>query len=81
MRPRRFKSANKVFRLEGGNEDNDLWVRQGSDHEGYATIISVWQPTEEERRAIAEGANIELCVWTRRTPPVSIIVTSEELGK
>jgi hypothetical protein len=27
-------------------------------------ILSVWKPTDEERKQIAEGANIELSVWT-----------------
>lgn len=27
-------------------------------------VVSVWEPTDEERKQIAEGANISLSVWT-----------------
>lgn len=80
MKPRRTPSSNAVFRLEGGNEDNDLWVRRGIE-DGEHTISSVWEISEDERRAIAEGSNIELCVWGDATPPVSLGVTDEPLGR
>lgn len=81
MGPRRTPTSNRVFLLEGGNEDNDLWVRTGVDSSGHATIASVWELTDEEREAIANGANIELMVWGLGTPPVSLAVTHERLGK
>lgn len=80
MRPRRTPTSNKVFRLPGGTEDNDLWVHAHHD-DGNVVIDSVWEPTEEEREQIAEGANIELRVWTAITPPVSLAITNEPLGR
>ena len=76
MKPRRTPSSNKVFRLVGGTEDNDLWVRQ--DEQG---IASVWELDDDERAAVALGANIELMVFGAGTPPVSLAVTTELLGK
>lgn len=37
--------------------------------------VSVWEPTEEERRRIATGANVELHVWAQPTPPVGFTIT------
>lgn len=76
MRPRRFRGANRVYRLEGGNEDNDLWVQQAD-----GVIVSVWEPTDAERKAIADGANIELTVWGDGHPPCSVNATDVTLGK
>jgi hypothetical protein len=80
MRPRRFHAATGVFALPGGTEDNDLWVER-QVVEGHPVIRSVWEPSEEERRAIADGANVTLMVWGSGTPPVAIAVTREPLGK
>jgi hypothetical protein len=73
MKPRRCPDSTGVFRLVGGNEDNDLWVRQGST-DGEPWIESVWELDETERAAIAAGATIELRVWGVGTPPVSLAV-------
>lgn len=80
MKPRRTPTSNRVFRLPGGTEDNDLWVREDQDEVGAPLICSVWVPTDEERRAIARGDNIELAVWGTGTPPVSLAVTTEQPG-
>lgn len=81
MRPRRTPSTKTVFRLDGGNEDNDLWVERGQGDDGYPFLRSVWEPSDEERQAIAFGANIELVVWGQGTPPVALSTTTEPLGK
>jgi hypothetical protein len=80
MKPRRTPNSNKVFRLPGGNEDSDLWVEQGPVL-GSTALKSTWELDDEERKAIAQGANIELVVWGFGTPPVSLAVTFTELGK
>ena len=84
MRPRRFHGANKVFRLGGGNEDNDLWVEVHKvEDEVLGTrdaVASVWEPTDEERAAIADGANIQLTVIGGQ-PPVMLDATTVPLGK
>lgn len=38
-------------------------------------VVSVWQPTPEEREAIAKGYNVELYVWGEPIPPVGVGVT------
>jgi hypothetical protein len=73
MRPRRTPTSTTVFRLAGGTEDNDLWVRQG-DTDGDPWIESVWELDEDEIVAIAAGGTIELRVFGRGTPPVSLAV-------
>lgn len=81
MKPRRFPAANKVFRLDGGTEDNDLWVEQGEFNDGTQFVRSVWTLTSAERYRIADGQNITLTVIGPGTPPVMIAVTPEQPGK
>lgn len=50
-----------------------LPYRRGQ-YEGYNTFESVWRPTDEERKAVAEGADIMLTVVGDGHPPVSIQV-------
>ena len=73
MRPRRTAETDKVFRLAGGNEDDDLWVKQGST-DGTPWLQSTWELDDDERLAIATGATIELRVYGEGTPPVSLAV-------
>lgn len=79
MKPRRTVESNAVYCLVGGTEDNDLWVHQSLE-EGMPVIASVWEPTREERAAIADGANIELVVWSAQ-PPVLLRTTNVQLGR
>jgi hypothetical protein len=77
MKPRRTQHSNRVYRLEGGTEDNDLWVEEDfKEH----TIRSVWQLTDEERQKVADGHNVYLVCWGVQTP-VAIGVTDDKLGK
>lgn len=48
---------------------------------GRAVLASVWVPTDDERKAIANGSNIELVVWGSGHPPVGMGVTEVELFK
>jgi hypothetical protein len=41
----------------------------------------VWEPTPEEREAIANGENIRLIIWGKTILPVAIDTTDEALGK
>lgn len=82
MRPHRTHFSNTVYRLPGGTEDNDLWVEVGPADEGAGELLrSCWVPTAEERRAIAEGANVELIVWGSAHPPVALGVVDYPLGR
>lgn len=60
-----------MYRLEGGNEDNDLWVERDRV-DGQPLIVSVWDLTDDERAAIAAGGTIELTVWGTGHPPVAL---------
>lgn len=85
MRARRTERTDKVLHLPGGTEDNDLWfyVEVVEDKVmGVVPVInSVWVPSDEERKAIAEGANIRLMTFSNEHPPVSIDVTHERIGR
>lgn len=81
MKPRRFPTANKVFSLVGGNEDNDLWVEQDTFSDGTPYIRSVWELTDDERQKVADGQNISLTVIGHGTPPVQMQVTPEQPGR
>jgi hypothetical protein len=77
LRPRRTHHSNQVFRLPGGNEDNDLWVENNGEQ-----LISVYVPTEEQRQAIADGGNILVCLWGQAHPPIALLVDDErQIGK
>lgn len=82
MKPRRTHESNRVYRLPGGTEDNDLWVTETfcSEEPDVPVILSTWEPTDEERAAIAAGANVELAVWGGQ-PPVALQTTDVPLGK
>jgi hypothetical protein len=80
MNPRRTNLSNNVYELQGGNEDNHLWVEINRDYAGSVTISSVWVPNDEERELIAQGANIKLTLWGAQVP-VSMKTTSEPIGK
>ena len=41
-------------------------------------IRSVWYPDADQRKAIAEGANVALWVYTEPIPPVAVTVTGEQ---
>jgi hypothetical protein len=83
MRPRRTHNTTRTLSLRGGTEDNDLWVYDLPDGDGRHVIASVWEPSDEERKAIAEGENVRLLVWAIRgtQQPVAIDTTDELLGK
>lgn len=78
MKPRRTHTSTSVYPLGGG----DLWVPETFDSEqpDMPIVYSVWEPTVEERVAIAAGANIELAVWGGQ-PPVAIETTTVPLGR
>lgn len=84
LRPRRFHSANKVFSLPGGTEDNDLWVRLHKiDDEIIGECLamtSVFEITDEDRALIAGGANVALTLLGTQ-PPVMVRLTDESLGR
>lgn len=81
MKPRRTYTSVQVFRLQGGDEDNDLWVTRYAPAEGGPALGSTWVPTDKERQAIADGANVELLVFGDGQPPVALRLSHYPLGK
>lgn len=79
MKPRRTVASNHVLSLEGGNEDNDLWVSVG-ESDGTPLISSTWELTAEERERIAAGENVELVVFGTAHPPVLLRLTNVPIG-
>lgn len=79
MKPRRTPTSDVVYRLEGGNEDNDLWVTR-CVQDGSPILLSVWELSNKERERIAKGENVQLAIWGTMHPPVSLDVTDQKLG-
>jgi hypothetical protein len=73
--------SNKVFRLIGGTEDNDLWARSGADQDGDPILCTTWVPTDDERNQIKEGHNIEVIVWGETHPAMSVRTDDTPLGR
>jgi hypothetical protein len=73
MQPINFEGVTKVY-AKDQPEYLPLPVCQVPGIEGE--VISVWKPTDEERLAIANGANIGLSCWTFHRPlqPVRVFV-------
>lgn len=86
MKAVKTRNSNHNFGPPPGLEDYviDLPCQTMSSMDAYgygkgSVIFSVWEPTDEERKAISEGANVRLGVgWTGTFPPVSIGITDEE---
>ena len=81
VKGRRTHFTTRVFRLPGGTEDNDLWVYDMADGQNNHVIVSVWEPSQKEREAIANGENIRLLIWGDGIPPIALDTTDEPLGK
>lgn len=75
MRPIRTEETNSVFKLPGGDESSDLPVERAVSEHDIPIIVSTWEPTPEERDAVAGGANVELVIWGTGQPPVFVGVT------
>lgn len=82
MRPVKFDQHNQVYGKPVGSTDDQcspLYVHTGEfDNQGdrWPSIISMWEPTPEERQAIANGANIYKRECTTSLPPSSLFVAS-----
>lgn len=80
MKPRRTPGSTACLGLEGGNEDNDLWVRYAVE-DGLHLFQSVWELSADERARIADGENVMLTVFGQAHPPVHVAVVDTPLGK
>jgi hypothetical protein len=80
MKHERTVRCTKRFVLPGGTDANDLWVEERRGEHGEPVIGSTWVPNDLERKAIAEGANVELLIWGTGTPPVYVGTSTVQLG-
>lgn len=80
MQPVDHPSTNFTFKAPAGQEDHcgDLKCkREYNCQVGMMTTTSFWQPTDSERRAIAEGNPITLTLFMEGHPMVSVGVTNK----
>lgn len=67
-----------VYRLAGGNEDNDLFadVTQPCEEVPTGIVTSYWLPDESELGVLLRGGHVELAVYSVPPPPVALGVVS-----
>jgi hypothetical protein len=74
VRPTDFPEKTRVLQKPPGMTDEEC--QPLAIHDTGEQLISRWEPTPEERRAIAAGAPIWLSVTGRGHPPVNLEVVS-----
>lgn len=78
MQPINFKGVHVIL-AKDQEEYTPLPVAISPGPQGELT--SVWEPTPEEREAIANGANIGLSIWTFLKPMQPVRVFAVECEK
>ena len=81
MRPTQHPSNNDVLRAPPGVAVEDckpLAITRIQYDNGIRGVWSFWQPSEAERKAIADGALIRLSAWGTTHPPVALHVDGVE---
>lgn len=73
MNPVRTEWTEMVYRGTDP-EVGDLWCHR---HEP-GVILSVWEPTDDERRVLINGGRVVLTVMTEPIPPVALYVLDDE---
>lgn len=73
MRPVRFDGAKVLNAPKDWDESRDgvcvgLPVQISANPEGFKTFTSIWKPSLEQRRRIAEGENIALSCFAAQVP-------------
>jgi hypothetical protein len=79
VKPALTAEVNAIYKLEGGDESNDLPMQKAVTLDGEAVLVSRWELTDEEREAIHNGALVRLVVWGTALPPVALAVEGIEL--
>lgn len=72
MKPIESARTNFTYLAPAGMRDCDPMP---CTRESDGRVVSVWEPTREERAAIAAGSNIELHVWQQPPPPVGMALS------
>ena len=81
MRPTQHPSNNYVLRAPPGvsaEQCKPLAITRVLFDSGIPAVWSYWEPSPEERAAIAAGAPVRLSCWGMTHPPVSIGVDGVE---
>ena len=83
MKPRKTINSARCYVVQDSDgqtdPDSELWTYTAEDANGRMVTCSVWEPTPEERAAIAAGENVRLIVWGVRMVPVAMDLTDEVL--
>lgn len=83
MIPIQTEHSNHPLRGDGADV-GDMWAEIGTiagpgSIDGAHYVAEVWEPTPEERQAIAAGANIKVkMLFVLKVPPVMVETTTEE---
>jgi hypothetical protein len=75
MRQTQHPSNNDVLGAPPGvahDQCSALAITRAVYADGTAVVLSYWEPTEEERKAIAAGAKVCFSCWGQTHPPVWI---------
>lgn len=81
MRPTQHPTNNDVLRPPPGVSHEDckpLAITRVTYDNGMPAVWSFWQPSAQERAAIAAGAPVRLSCWGRTHPPVLLDVYGEQ---
>ena len=83
MRPTQHPSNNDVLGAPPGatiEECRPLAITRVQYESGLRGVLSYWQPSEQERAAIAAGAPVCVAVMGMTHPPLAIGVDGVEWG-
>lgn len=75
MKPLDFEGSNITLIAPKGKHEKDIKTikgYQGIDDMGLDYVVTMWQPSEEEKQAIANGSVICLKVIGQAIPPVAL---------
>lgn len=81
MRPTQHPSNNDVLGAPPGvpiDQCKALYITRVVYDNGMPAVVSFWEPSPEERAAIAAGALVVFSCWGNTHPPVSIGVEAVE---
>jgi hypothetical protein len=74
-----IKTNRSNFVYKGPTPDIGDLACERTTESGTPVVYSVWEPSEEERRAIAEGGYVKLGIWGMEPiPPVSVRTIKNE---
>lgn len=79
MRPIKTDNCNMVYRGPEPGIGDLPCERRVMDAHGRTAIFATWKLSAEDRKAVAEGANIEVCLYyVEPIPPIYVGLTSRQ---